>query len=444
MENFKVQLAFILLANIANSIVLNQLYPYVALLVEHFGMAERSTTGYYAGYLTCAIMVGRMLGSGPWGWSTDRWGRKPSLVVSLLMVGAACIGLGCSRSLLSALLFRFLTGFLNSVLVVTKTLVSEICPEHYHAQGMSWLSLTRHIGLVIGTLAGTLVDPVYAQYFEGTILDSFPFFLPNALAGLACFVSAIGIQLYVRETLDTEKPTLQQPLLPQPADTLPNTYWTLLQDYTVMLTILLYSLSCSVNSAVVDLIPVWSWAQTSHGGLELSIQAIGYLTITANIVMALLQQILFARLVEAKGYVWVRLCGCLCIVPATLLIPFAHDFLSTPLLFWPYLITSVCLWYLFMYQIFTVEFILINNAVVKKQRGKANGLALGLSSLARAAASPACTVLFAATATGGLGFPLDYTCAFTVNAGICMVTYFMTAALPVTIERPKDAYIESK
>jgi len=442
MDNFKVQLGFILLANIANSVVLNQIYPYVALLIQHFGLAERSSTGYYAGYLTCAIMVGRMLGSGPWGWSTDKWGRKPSLVVSLWLVSAACVGVGLSRSLLCALVFRFLTGFLNSVLVVSKTLVSEVCPEHYHAQGMAWYSLTRHIGLVVGTLAGTLTDPVYAPYFSGTVFESFPFLLPNAIAGLVCAISAIGVQLYVTETLPPVPTGLTAPLLPQPeADSY--TYWALLQDHTVLLTILLYSLSCSVNSAVVDLIPVWSWAEASHGGLELSIQTIGYLTISANVVMALLQQVLFARLVEAKGYVWVRLCGSLCIVPATLMMPAAHSLLPSPSLFWPYLLLSVCLWYFFMYQIFTVEFLLINNAVVKKQRGKVNGLALGLSSLARAVASPACTVLFAATATGGMAFPLDYTCAFTVNAGVCLVTYFLTVALPGTIERPKDVY-ESK
>lgn len=439
MDNFKVQLSFILLANIANSVVLNQMYPYVALLVQHFGLAERSTTGYYAGYMTCAIMVGRMLGSGPWGWSTDKWGRKPSLVVSLWLVAAASVGLGLSSSLLSALVFRFLTGFLNSVLVVSKTLVSEVCPEHYHAQGMAWYSLTRHIGLVVGTLAGTLTDPVYAPYFSNTLLESFPFFLPNAIAGLVCAISAIGIQLYVIETLPTPQAGLKEPLLHQPK-AVSHTYWTLLQDRTVLLTVLLYSLSAGVNSAVVDLIPVWSWAEEAHGGLELSIQTIGYMTISANIVMALFQQVLFAPLIEAKGYVWTRLCGCLCIVPATLMMPAAHSLLSTPYLFWPYLLLSVCLWYFFMYQIFTVEFLLINNSVVKEQRGKVNGLALGLSSLARAAASPACTVLFAATATGGMAFPLDYTCAFTVNAGVCLATYFLTVALPVTIERPKDVY----
>lgn len=348
------------------------------------------------------------------------------------------MGLGLSTSLLSALIFRFLTGFLNSILVVTKTLVSEICPEHYHAQGMAWLSLTRHIGLVIGTLVGTVTDPMYAGYFAGTVAETYPFLIPNAGAGVVCVVAAVGIQWVVTETMEQGKQGLREPLMGKPEEE-EYTYTALLKDKTVLIIIILYSLTCAVNSAVVDLIPVWSWALIPDGGLELSVQTIGYLTITANILMAVLQQLCFSLLTDRKGYVWVRLCGSLCVIPATLLLPFAHSLLFT-VYFWPYLVVSMCLWYLFIYQTLTVEFILINNSVVKPQRGKVNGLALTLSSLTRAAASPLCTVLFAATATSGLGFPLDYTCAFTVNALVCLVTYFLTLALPNTIERPKDVY----
>ena len=436
METFKAQLAFVLLANIANSVVLNQLFPYVGMLVEHFGLAGRSTTGYYAGWLTFAIMIGRTAGSPLWGWVTDRFGRKPALVYSLWMVSSASLGLGMATSLPLALLFRFLTGFLNSVLITTKTLVSELCPENYQAQGMAWYSLTRHIGMVVGTVAGTLADPIYSRWLPGWLISEHPFLLPNAISAAMCAIAAIGIQVFVTETL--EKSDLSEPLLGKTEDK--HTYWELLKDNTVMLTIVLYSLSCSVNSAIVDLIPVWSWAQLEHGGLELSITTIGYLTITANIVMALLQQVFFAPLVAAKGYVWVRLCGCLCIIPATLMLPTARFFVGWTSIFWPYLIIAVSLWYLFMYQIFTVEFVLINNSVTKRQRGKVNGLAMSISSMSRAAACPATTSLFAATATSGAGFPFDFTCAFSANAIVCLITYFMTLGLPSTIERPKDVY----
>jgi hypothetical protein len=85
-----------------------------------------------------------------------------------------------------------------------------------------------------------------------------------------------------------------------------------------------------------------------------------------------------------------------------------------------------------------VEFLLINNCVQRKQRGKVNGLAMTVSSLSRSAASPIFTVLFAMTATGGLAYPLDFTCAFSVISIVVAVGYLLSLKLPASIERSKD------
>lgn len=447
MESFKVQLSFILLANAVNSALVTQMFPYVGLFIESFGIADRSSTGYYAGYLSTAFMVGRTISSSMWGWLTDHWGRKPSLVYSLWLVGLSSLGLGLSGSFAVALTFRFLTGFLNSLLVTAKTLVAEVCPEDYQAEGMAWQALTRLFGQVAGMLIGILPDPAFAQFFSGTVLADHPFFLPNALIALMCFISAIGSQIYLTETLHQEvsakENQLATPLLGE-AETpvASNTYLTLLADSTVLLILLIYSLTAAAHSGLWDLVPVWAWAKTANGGLEMSTKTIGYALASANVAMAVTQQVIFPKISQAKGYIWVFACNCLWSIPLTLLLPVAFYLLPYTVLFWVYFIATNCLCMLFYQQVFTVEFIMINNSVQRKQRGKMNGLAMTISSLTRSAASPVFTVLFAVTATSGYAFPLDFTCAFTAISIITLLSFILGRYLPQSIERSKD-YLNS-
>jgi hypothetical protein len=443
MKAFQVQLAFVFLANALNSAIVTQLYPYVGLLVQSLELTDRSATGYYAGYMSTAFMVGRTISSSLWGWTTDHWGRKPTLVLSLLLVGSASLGLGLSESFQAALIFRFLTGFFNSLLVTTTTLVSEIAPESYQVRAMSLQALTRQIGQIAGTLIGTLPDPMYAQFFKGTLLETYPFLLPNAIIALLCFLTALGNKLYLCETLhkpailDLTKPLLSEPEVPAK----PNTYFTLLADQTVLHMILIYSLTSAVQGGMMDLIPVWTWAKKSDGGLEMSTQTIGYTIASASTAMAVVQQILFVRLTEARGFLWMLLCNSVCLIPIATLMPQSHYLLDSPALFWAYLLTSLSLWSLFCQQVFTVEYLLINNSVQRRQRGKMNGLAMTISSLFRSAASPICTVVFARTATGGLAYPLDYRCAFSLITLVAAVNYLLSLKLPKSIERTKDYHI---
>ena len=440
MKDFQVQLTFVLLANTVNSAIVLQMYPYVGLFIQSFEHLDRSDTGYYAGYLSAAFMVGRTLSSSLWGWTTDHWGRKPSLVHSLWLVGLASMGLGLSESFGVALTFRFLCGFFNSLLVTTKTLISEVCPESYQAQAMSLQTLTRQLGAIIGTLIGILPDPMYAHLFQGTVLETYPFLLPNALIALLCFATALGNQIYLRETLYTPINTdLSIPLLAEPETTGgPNTYMTLLGDNTVLLMILIYSLTAGVNAGMNDLLPVWSWAKKKDGGLELSIQTIGYTIATANTVIAVIQAFTFVRLTKAKGYLWTFYCNSLCFIPLSLLVPLSYYLLDSPVLFWAYFLTTFSFWCLFCQQIFTVEYLLINNSVMRKQRGKVNGLSMTFSSLFRSATSPIFTILFAVTATRGMAYPLNFTCAFSLTALVIALSYLLALRLPKSIERSRD------
>eukprot|EP00529_Nitzschia_sp_RCC80_P027324 CAMPEP_0113502508 /NCGR_PEP_ID=MMETSP0014_2-20120614/33598_1 /TAXON_ID=2857 /ORGANISM="Nitzschia sp." /LENGTH=253 /DNA_ID=CAMNT_0000397313 /DNA_START=229 /DNA_END=987 /DNA_ORIENTATION=+ /assembly_acc=CAM_ASM_000159 len=87
----------------------------------------KETVGIYAGVLTSAFMIGRASSAVLWGHASDVYGRKFCLYVGSVSnaIGSLAFGL-CTTSFISAFIIRFLMGFLNGTMVVSRTMISEL------------------------------------------------------------------------------------------------------------------------------------------------------------------------------------------------------------------------------------------------------------------------------------------------------------------------------
>eukprot|EP00531_Pseudo-nitzschia_arenysensis_P014692 CAMPEP_0116149676 /NCGR_PEP_ID=MMETSP0329-20121206/19099_1 /TAXON_ID=697910 /ORGANISM="Pseudo-nitzschia arenysensis, Strain B593" /LENGTH=622 /DNA_ID=CAMNT_0003646055 /DNA_START=192 /DNA_END=2060 /DNA_ORIENTATION=- len=207
--------AAICFCSFTHSWLLVSVFPYSGFLVIRLvpGTNEE-TAGSYAGLLAASFMIGRALTSYGWGKIADVYGRRIVYFVSLAWSSIFSCLFGLSSSFGSAMLWRFLLGASNGVAGVNKTVVSET------AQGISKLE-TRGMSVSMGmwawgfllspALSGFLSDPI-RQYpsmdlWEQThpsiykLLEDFPFFLPNLVSVLLCFVDMIAVFLLVPETL---------------------------------------------------------------------------------------------------------------------------------------------------------------------------------------------------------------------------------------------------
>ncbi|KAJ6864163.1 hypothetical protein NC651_034869 [Populus alba x Populus x berolinensis] len=106
-------------------------------------------------YVTCtqgsAFMFGRALTSVLWGMIADRYGRNQVIFNTLF---------GLSTSFWMAISTRFLLGSLCGILGPMRAYASEVCRKEYQALGMSIISTSWGIGLVIGpALGGFLAQP---------------------------------------------------------------------------------------------------------------------------------------------------------------------------------------------------------------------------------------------------------------------------------------------
>ena len=83
-------------------------------MVESFKITtDEGAIAFRAGLVTSAFALAEFSASFPWGWLSDRVGRKPILLAGLAGTGLSMLVFGFARSLPVALLGRALGGLLN-------------------------------------------------------------------------------------------------------------------------------------------------------------------------------------------------------------------------------------------------------------------------------------------------------------------------------------------
>jgi len=230
-----VALGLVAIAMFTNAFSLTVLFPFIGVMVQQLGLTDDPRelgewschprlapackcdplwcfAGFYAGYIGAAFMVGRLCTSYLWGLYSDRYGRRPVMLVGMAGMVVFGVGFGLSFNFAWAIAMRVLTGVFNGIVGTAKTMVSELCPEAHQARGMSVITATWGLGLVIGPAVGGLLafpaDTMPSIFPPGGVWSDFPFFLPMLLSSIVAAVGLVPATLYLPETLP-EKVLLQ-------------------------------------------------------------------------------------------------------------------------------------------------------------------------------------------------------------------------------------------
>ncbi|CBN79752.1 conserved unknown protein [Ectocarpus siliculosus] len=186
------------------------LFPYVGTMAkELLDLESTNTSGFYAGYVASAYMLGHFLSGYLWGYASDSVGRKPVILVGLLAVAVLSLTFGLSTTYELAISSRFVLGVMNGIMPAIRTTVYEVCTTNSHVvQAMAYIDGAKAVTIVFGSaMGGLLVQPVdhYPNVFSGTgLFGRFPFLLPNLVGvGLALLILPIVIAC-VPETKDFE------------------------------------------------------------------------------------------------------------------------------------------------------------------------------------------------------------------------------------------------
>jgi MFS transporter, DHA1 family, tetracycline resistance protein len=126
------------------------LLPYFA---ENFG-----ATPFIVGALTAAYAVGQVIGAPVIGRLSDRYGRKPLLVLSVAGSAASFLLLGLARSLPLIFAARLVGGLFGGNITVVQAYIADMTDEADRAKRFGLIGAAFGLGFIFGPPAGGLLS----------------------------------------------------------------------------------------------------------------------------------------------------------------------------------------------------------------------------------------------------------------------------------------------
>src|SRR5579862_474675 len=161
----KPQLLVLALCRLSEPLSNTCLLPYLYYLVHSLQSPAGTTPSQIsrqAGLLVASFALAQFATSMLWGRLADVLGRKPVIVLGLLMSITANLGFGFGRSIAAVMAWRVVAGVGNGNIGVMRTMTAEIVREKkYQSRAFLLLPLVFNSGVIAGlALGGWLADPV--------------------------------------------------------------------------------------------------------------------------------------------------------------------------------------------------------------------------------------------------------------------------------------------
>jgi len=199
-----------------------------------------------------------------WGRASDRIGRKPILVATLLGMAVTVSLFGFAKSVWQMILFRCLAGVFSGSIVCTRAMIQELTTPKTQARAFSYFAFVGNVGIFLGPVVGGGLSKL-ADHYPNTIfgkswfLKEFPYALPTVFSGCLALVGAITTLLFVNETLD-------KGALKKHGKHGPMTTWQLLREPGVAYVLFIYGWVTLIALAFTAVAPVFWFTSPELGG----------------------------------------------------------------------------------------------------------------------------------------------------------------------------------
>jgi len=121
-----------------------------------FYAASMGATGFIVGLLISSFSVAQLVSAPSWGKVSDHFGRRPAVIIGLLISALAYVVFGLAETLWILLLSRVVQGVGGGTVGVLQAYVADASKPEDRAKGLGWLSAATSAGAVVGPAFGSL------------------------------------------------------------------------------------------------------------------------------------------------------------------------------------------------------------------------------------------------------------------------------------------------
>ncbi|KAK1955969.1 major facilitator superfamily transporter [Colletotrichum sublineola] len=201
------QIFLLCYARLVEPMAFFSIFPYINQMAQQNGNLADTDVGFYSGLIESLFSLTQAIVMIFWGMLSDRVGRKPVLVFSLVGVTLATSIFGMAQTIWQMILFRCLAGVFGGTIVTMRTMIAEHSTSKTQARAFSWFAFSGNLGIFIGPLlGGALADPArqYPGVFKSRFFLEYPYALPSFVVGFLGLTAAVACFIFVEETLKKE------------------------------------------------------------------------------------------------------------------------------------------------------------------------------------------------------------------------------------------------
>ncbi|KAJ3007569.1 hypothetical protein HKX48_009049 [Thoreauomyces humboldtii] len=337
----KKQMAVVCMVTFIEPLQFGVLFPFVYFLVSgFFPSADSHSVGAYVGLITSSFCVAQLITALPWGYMSDRIGRKPVLLIGLCGNALFMSLFGVSGAFWQAIVFRTACGVLNGNVGVAKSIIGEITDDSNRSLAFSLWETSFGMGAIVGpVIGGILATPTenLAFIFAGnTFLARYPYFLPciacSAFSVAGILLTTFGYEETLGRTAPTASPERksQKTLAPKGMDegsddkppshpalihrgstisldeiphSVPRHSLRSLMTVRILLPSTAYGLWALVQVVFDETLSIYAVADPSAHGLGLSSRTLGTVLASAGVMQVFAQAVLYPFCERRVGFV---------------------------------------------------------------------------------------------------------------------------------------------
>jgi multidrug resistance protein len=151
------------------------LFPVLPLFADRLG-----ATPFQVGLIVTLYALAQLVFLPVWGWISDRVGRRPVLLISLLGTTGSFLLLAAADSIGGIYLARGLAGFFAASIGTAQAVVTDVTPPSERAGGMGVIGAAFGAGMIVGPMLGGSLAHIWgikAPFYAIAILAGANFLL---------------------------------------------------------------------------------------------------------------------------------------------------------------------------------------------------------------------------------------------------------------------------
>lgn len=247
------------------------LLPYYALRLK--------ATPEMIGLMTAAFSVAQLVAAPYWGRFSDRYGRRPALLIGLFASAVAYVIFGLADALWLLFLSRLVQGAGGGTTGVAQAYVADTVKPAGRAKALGWLSAATSAGVAIGPSVGSLSN----AYFGPTA--------PGIVAACLCLVNVAFAWRWLPESRKPgAAPTQRKPVLHAATEILEH------PARPVSRLIWIYSVGMLAFASLTSVLALFLDAE--HG---VTVKTIGYFYSYVGLLSFVMRSVLLGPIVERLG-----------------------------------------------------------------------------------------------------------------------------------------------